>query len=76
MNDLEARMVGLSFASPMTCVPNGMGMVVEIKYVPGGMYTMAFLSVDPLQPLPQRLPSSMAALNALVSSVTPFPTAP
>ena len=52
----------------MTWVPNGKGMLVETRYVPGGKYTIAFFVVEPWHFAPQRLPEFKASLVALVSS--------
>jgi hypothetical protein len=52
----------------MTCVPNGMGIVENIRYFPGGEYTMALLVVEPLHASPHRVPFVIALLIAFVSS--------
>jgi len=44
----------------MICVLKYMLMGTETRYVPEGMYTIAFLVVAPLQFSPQRFPSSIA----------------
>ena len=46
------------------------------RYVPGGKYTIAGVTVLESQPRPQRLPSVIALLIAAVSSVVPSPVAP
>lgn len=46
------------------------------RYVPGGKYTVAGLTVDDPQLLPHRFPSLIARFMASVSSVLPSPRAP
>ncbi len=45
-----------------------MGIVLDIRYFPGGKYKMAFLVVEPLHFSPHRPPLFIAALMAFVSS--------